>query len=636
MTGDIWDHVTRVKDVIMTDKTAQDWAGRVHDAEARGDHFKAADLAETALVECEGKPLPDLGPEPRNKQTAYLRYLLVRTVVRSGALARGQDLYWQLGVHRNDDLDSQTLWARILKDQALDANPADRQPQLSAAAAAYEDVFNRARSSYPAVNAATLYYLAGDKAKATLLAQAALDTVAGETPDSDMDRYWHDATKAEAALVLGDTDQAETALQAASAIEAADYTARASTRKQLKLICHEANLPNDLLAPIAVPDVAFFAGHIVSPPGKPGRFPADQETHVRAEIERLLNAHNIGFAFGSLAAGADLLVAEACLDRGIDLHAVLPFNRDEFIATSVAPAGGDWVARFEACYARCRGRVAQGRGSVSYATQGRYLDDDSLFAYCADHAMGLAMIRARALDADLRMIAVYDGKGGSGVGTDGNIATWESLSLPVHTIAPGSDFTPRAGSTSQPERNALAREPHAVLFGDVKGFSSLEEHHLPIFHAEFMGRVSAVLKEFGSKVLYRNSWGDAIYVVFEDALSCAQCGLAIQHRIKETDFSELGIDVELSLRLSGHYGPVFAGRDYICEEPTYFGAHVTLAARIEPITPPGEVFVTEAMAAALALARDTRIDCDYVGVLPTAKDYATIRMYVLKEWRWLM
>ena len=37
------------------------------------------------------------------------------------------------------------------------------------------------------------------------------------------------------------------------------------------------------------------------------------------------------------------------------------------------------------------------------------------------------------------------------------------------------------------------------------------------------------------------------------------------------------------------------------------------------------------MAAALALARDSELQCDYVGIVPSAKGYGNLRMYVLKE-----
>jgi hypothetical protein len=55
-----------------------------------------------------------------------------------------------------------------------------------------------------------------------------------------------------------------------------------------------------------------------------------------------------------------------------------------------------------------------------------------------------------------------------------------------------------------------------------------------------------------------------------------------------------------------------------------------MAARIEPVTPPGEIYLTEAMAAALALTGSERIECNYMGNLPTAKGYGHMPMYVLK------
>ena len=48
------------------------------------------------------------------------------------------------------------------------------------------------------------------------------------------------------------------------------------------------------------------------------------------------------------------------------------------------------------------------------------------------------------------------------------------------------------------------------------------------------------------------------------------------------------------------------------------------------MTPPGEVYVTEAFAARLALgARD--FACDYVGQVPAAKGWGTMRMHHLRR-----
>jgi class 3 adenylate cyclase len=63
----------------------------------------------------------------------------------------------------------------------------------------------------------------------------------------------------------------------------------------------------------------------------------------------------------------------------------------------------------------------------------------------------------------------------------------------------------------------------------------------------------------------------------------------------------------------------------------YFGAHVSRAARIEPITPPGQVYASGAFAA-LARADDVRdFRCDYVGRTPLAKAYGALPMYVVRR-----
>ena len=62
---------------------------------------------------------------------------------------------------------------------------------------------------------------------------------------------------------------------------------------------------------------------------------------------------------------------------------------------------------------------------------------------------------------------------------------------------------------------------------------------------------------------------------------------------------------------------------------TYYGRALSRAARIEPITPPGTVYVTEAFAAILLLESRGEFTCTYVGQVPLAKGYGTFRMYDL-------
>ena len=76
------------------------------------------------------------------------------------------------------------------------------------------------------------------------------------------------------------------------------------------------------------------------------------EARIGAEIDALLDDEDIGFAFGALACGADLLIAEAALARGVELHVVLPFEEEDFLAQSVRPGRRPgWEARYRACIA---------------------------------------------------------------------------------------------------------------------------------------------------------------------------------------------------------------------------------------------------------------------------------------------
>jgi class 3 adenylate cyclase len=73
--------------------------------------------------------------------------------------------------------------------------------------------------------------------------------------------------------------------------------------------------------------------------------------------------------------------------------------------------------------------------------------------------------------------------------------------------------------------------------------------------------------------------------------------------------------------------------DPVTKRPNYIGAHVSRAARIEPITPPGEVYASGAFA---ALARSEEIKefiCTYVGQTPLAKGYGTFPTYVVHRRR---
>jgi hypothetical protein len=68
---------------------------------------------------------------------------------------------------------------------------------------------------------------------------------------------------------------------------------------------------------------------------------------VRDRVGRLLDALRPSAVVSAAAAGADLIVLEEAIRRGLDIHVIMPIATDEFVEQSVSDAGVEWVSRFD-------------------------------------------------------------------------------------------------------------------------------------------------------------------------------------------------------------------------------------------------------------------------------------------------
>lgn len=588
--------------------TAAEWLGRVRARENQGDLLGAFDLARRGL-----------GQHPSDMP---LKHRALLALARAGAADEARRLFESWGLVREEDGEIVALRARLAKDVALAAvEPAERRRLATEAAGLYEAAFERTGDYYPGINAATLWLIAGDAQRAEATAESVLAAMAALPAPGGYDAYYQPATEAEARLLRGETEAARRALETAARALPDDFSARATTRKQLRLIAREKGLDESVVEPLAAPTVAHFTGHMIAPPGAGGRFPAEREAEVTAKVRDLVARHDIRFGFGSLAAGADLIIAEAILANNGSVHAVLPFDEAEFVETSVRPSGEAWLRRYR--------RVRQRVDAVSFATEDAYLGDDMLFGYCARYAMGLAQLRARFIDAPLLQLAVWDGEPGNGVaGTGADVAAWQACGLPRVTVWPGGAAASGAG-----EVTPSLRVNRAMLFGDVKGFSKLSDREMPAFVDGVLGAVAEALEPFVADIQFRNTWGDGLFVVFEEIVPAARCALALQSAIRALDMAALGLPGSLAMRIGAHYGPVYPLTDPILARPNSFGAQVSRAARIEPVATPGSVYVSEPFAAMLELTGDGEVVADYVGTTKAAKKYGAFAMYRLRHGR---
>jgi Tetratricopeptide Repeats-Sensor len=573
----------------------------VEDAERRGELLAAVDLAEQGLAEHPG--------------ATALQYRAVLALARAGSTEQAARRFeeYRLGDLGTEDV--LALEARIAKDVALAAAGDERRLLALRSAALYARTFSVTGGYYPAINAATLMLVGGNVAASRTLARTALERL----HESGEEGYFAAATEAEGRLLLGEVDAARAALERAAELHGRDYGAVATTRRQLRLVCDRTGIDPDVLSALAGPRVVHYCGHRISGDGS-GPFRSEDEASVAAAIRAELDRRPAAYAYGSLANGADIIAAEALLERGAELHVVLPFAEDEFVAVSVTEPGGNWVERFR----RCRAAATQ----VTLATDDAFLDDDVLYRYASELAMGLALLRARFVDGDALQVAIWDGRparGGAGTAID--VATWNAGDRRTAIVAPPRHAAADGAAPAAAERRG--RVIRAMLFGDVRGFSKLGDAQLPVFNEHVLGAFATVLERHAPQVSFRNTWGDGLYVVMTDALAAAACALDLQAAMAQLDLAGLALPDHLALRLGAHVGPVFELRDPVLGLPSFGGSQVSRTARIEPVTPPGTVYVTEPFAAALELA-GAPFACDYVGHMPAAKDFGRLRMYRLR------
>lgn len=592
--------------------TEQELLANVRALMGKAEYLQAYDAAENAL-----EAFPD--SEDLWHQAALAQ-------ARSGAVGQALMTFEEHGLGKIETENMLSLHGRLYKDLGLAEERAERQKLLGQSMDLYAKAFAVSGGHYPAINVATLAALADDPARSEDWAGRVLAHPEMQEADPP---YYTRASQAEALLLLRRTEEAGRAIAVAAAAADIDFAARAATLKQLRLICDRLDLDPAVLDPLKPPAVVHYCGHIVAAPGAVGRFPADQEARVAAEIADIFARRPISRAIGSLAAGADILAAEAALEAKAELDIVLPFDLEEFIDVSVRPSGEGWETRMRRCLDAAGSRV-------HYVTREKYLQDDALFGYASEFAIGLTLLRARFLAADAYQLAVWDGERG---GPSDVAGTWidmdkaDQAGLGRETVrvqSTKSTEPPASADAGDDQAGRLRREPRCLLFGDFKGFSKLTDEQLPVYVNEVLGTCSKVLAGRGKHLTFRNTWGDGLFMVFDDVAAAADCAFSLQEAVSAIDHATLGLPSTLGLRLGFHYGPVYETIDPVLGRENCFGFHVSRAARVEPITPEKSVYVTEETAAAIALFCPGQYRAEYVGQVPLAKGYGAFRMYHLQ------
>ncbi len=566
-----------------------------------------------------------------------LRQLQALALARSGDIARANRILDGLVGEGVDDAETLGLLARTHKDLALRATDAPRRrSHLQAGFALYNQAYRAAAANdaaaawYTGINAATMAVLLGDLEGARGLARETREIClhADDGSDSAASRYWRQATLGEAALILGESSVAATHYARAATLSEGRHGDVSSTRRQARLIA--ANLPGagtTAIDALTIPPVLVFTGHMIDRPDRPApRFPAALEARVRDAIrERLAKIAPLA-AYGSAACGADILCLEATRELGGETHVVLPFPPAEFRRISVDLAPG-WGERFDQALAAA--------DSVTITSDHRAQGSVATFEYANLVLTGMGRLRAQLLDTTQQGLAIWDPNApASAGGSASTLSLWDRLGLRVDRIdvrelrGDPAGVSPAAPDPSaDPPAPGTRHEMRSMIFADAVGYSQLSEDQIPKYITGFLGAVAGLNRRTAHRFEHVETAGDGLYMVFREPSDAGHYALELSALVNASDWTTHGLPSNLNLRIALHSGPVHCGVDPITELPIYTGPHTSRTARIEPITPPGQVYASSAFAAVAAASGVESLAMSYVGRIPLAKSHGTLGLY---------
>jgi class 3 adenylate cyclase len=559
-----------------------------------------------------------------------LRQLQALALSRCGVPGRANALLGELRDEGHADEETLGLLARTYKDLwSRAADPASREAHLRQAHELYLTAYRSTGGIYSGINAASTALWLGRREAASELAREVRERCLVDLERSGEqkgDTYWVLATMGEAYLLTGELESARQWYARAFAVAKGRFGDLHSTRRQARLVLGSLGLDPELLdATLPMPKVALFCGWPEEHPSLGvRRISPAAEADASAAIQRTLSQYDLGIGFASVASDAEVLFFESLHERHGLAYAVLPFDKNALLDK---PAGGDfgqWRERFEAALrAATQVHTVSEFGVPSNATS---------IEYAQALMYGLARLQADTLETDLIGLALEDDSVGRRT-----VERWRQWGLEVKTLGlPG--VSPQATRETAPAAAPIVAahdQPTsrivAILFADVKGFSKLNESQVPLFFRHFMGLVAELLRSLDRPPLLRNTWGDGLYVVFESVRDAGLFALELCERSASIEWPRKGLPADLAIRIGLHAGPAWHCHDPVVGAPTYTGIHVSRAARIEPITPPGQAYASQAFAALAAAEAARELAFEYVGRTPLAKDYGTLPIYHVRR-----
>jgi len=538
----------------------------------QGLYFEARSKAESAL-----KTSPDL----RMKQLYALS--LSKSGVPEAALEFIEPVYAQFP----DDPESAGVLGSICKELF-------KKNQSTAFAIRSRDTyfknFSVTKNFYTGINAASMSAMAGQSGRSREIATEVISLLDGASED-----FWVLATLGEAHILTKNKAKASECYIRARKLADKDWGKITSVYNQLWLLNHFLPVPDEILKLFNPPGVVAFVGHMIDHPDRPDqRFPAAIEQNVKSAIVHSIRSLNARIGYCSLACGGDILFAEAMTEEGGEVNIFLPFEKADFIKTSVQFAGENWVNRFTSLVERF---------PVTFISREPYGGVDDIFSFQSKIIFGSAMLRCESYHAEPSLLTVLsdvDLKRQEG-GTRDALRLWPFPQRLVN-INPGTFISEKQLVTtlvkSEPRHNPGGAE-RPVLYLVYSDFSGVPPGELEKIYATVTGKS-------------REDLGSHFVPEQKSILGAFEAEPAAKEYLRRLVESMKSSWRQTSFKVSLHAGPVYIEPGEGSANKKLSGSTVQLVKELSALIPNG-ILASDNFAALLALD-NKKFSIDYSGL----------------------
>lgn len=576
-----------------------------------------------------------------------LKQQLALALAQSEASERACDLLNQLRDQGGDTPETLGLMGRVYKDLSSQATTETKRHELlTVALHRYRRGFETAEANYRAstaqshagdayycgINAAALEAVRGDLAAARALAgrvrKICLAQFKAASPTTDGAGYWLLATLGECELICGHFAEAQKWYRAAARKSGGSWRELASTRRQMRLLTKTLGQKTDewdglfpkMGVVVFAPALSWTMGDLAT---------ADLNDGLRQELLR--NIKEVGAIAGYLwgLSPSEVILGEALLDLGAEVHVFLPCPRKH--CRQLLAAQPDWVSRLDELLPRLT--------SLSEDAETTDSEHEVRVRFAGLRAYGSGWLRASRLASDLHMWELAEVPSGRGVKHKGFAlrarpdlsSSWKTNPARVTVGRRQALFKSVTPAIRSKKAANSGCEILAMLFADVKGYATLDDAALWQFHHHFMPALARVVRPLGRRILVCETAGDGLFLVFSEIEVALQTALSLIDRVARTSWRTAGLPFEPSIRISLDAGPVHVFRSPITLRPEVCGKYVNRAARIELVTPPNQVYASEAIASLYVATGGRAFRFEYVGQTQLPKGFGFAPLYCVRR-----